>query len=59
LTPYVPVGEILAGRHTGAAVQVRGWIHRTRSSGKLLFLVVRDGTGVVQATARKDTLIHR
>ena len=36
------------GRHVGEAVTVRGWVETTRSHGKVAFIVVRDGTGVVQ-----------
>ena len=32
----------------GERVQLRGWIYNSRSSGKLHFLQVRDGTGIVQ-----------
>lgn len=46
--------DILAGEHTGQTVQVRGWVYRTRSSGGLAFVVVRDATGVVQATFNRD-----
>jgi asparaginyl-tRNA synthetase len=35
-------------------VKIRGWIYRTRSSGKLAFVVVRDSTGVVQCTVSRD-----
>ncbi len=35
-------------RHVGDTVTVRGWIVTTRSSGKIAFLVVRDGSGSVQ-----------
>ena len=31
-------------------IEVRGWVYNKRSSGKIRFLLVRDGTGVVQAT---------
>lgn len=37
------------GKHVGEVVTVRGWVETTRSHGKVAFLVVRDGTGVVQA----------
>jgi len=37
-----------AGRHVGATVAVQGWLTHRRSSGKLLFLVVRDGSGSIQ-----------
>ena len=36
------------GQHVGAAVTVRGWVDTTRSHGKVAFIVVRDGTGIVQ-----------
>ncbi len=36
------------GRHVGEPVTVRGWVETKRSHGKVAFLVVRDGTGVVQ-----------
>jgi len=34
--------------HVGEDVSVLGWVHNLRSSGKIAFLIVRDGTGVVQ-----------
>ena len=37
------------GRHSGQTVTVRGWVVTTRSSGKIAFLVLRDGTGYLQA----------
>ena len=43
------------GRHVDEAVTVRGWVATTRSSGKIAFLVVRDGTGYLQSVfARKE-----
>lgn len=40
----------------GKTVQVRGWIYRTRSSGGIVFAVLRDHTGVVQVTVKKGNL---
>ncbi len=37
-----------AHRHVGTEVTIRGWLSHRRSSGKLHFLVVRDGTGTIQ-----------
>ncbi|MBL7960314.1 asparagine--tRNA ligase, partial [bacterium] len=37
----------------GSDVTLRGWLYNKRSSGKLLFLLVRDGTAVIQATVYK------
>ena len=36
-------------QHVGQAVTVRGWVTHVRSSGKVAFAVVRDGTGIMQA----------
>ncbi len=43
--PHVYVEDL--HRHVGAAVVLKGWIYNKRSSGKVHFLEVRDGTGVV------------
>lgn len=39
------------GRHLGEEVTLRGWLYNRRSSGKIHFLLVRDGTGVCQCVA--------
>jgi len=36
------------GEHVGETVTVAGWVEATRGHGKVAFLVVRDGTGLVQ-----------
>ncbi|HWA15687.1 MAG TPA: asparagine--tRNA ligase, partial [Gemmatimonadales bacterium] len=40
-------------RYTGQAVTVRGWVSHTRSSGKIAFIVLRDGTGMLQGVLSK------
>jgi asparaginyl-tRNA synthetase len=40
-------------RQVGQAVTVRGWVTTTRSSGKIAFIVLRDGTGYLQAVLSK------
>ena len=37
----------------GKPVTIRGWLHNRRSSGKIHFLSVRDGTGFIQAIVSK------
>lgn len=37
-------------------VTVRGWIYRVRSSGAIVFAVVRDSTGIIQVTVKKGNL---
>jgi len=41
------------GERSGAAATVRGWLYNRRSSGKIQFLIVRDGTGYLQAVVPK------
>ena len=43
-------------RHVGQQVTVRGWLRHRRSSGKIQFLVVRDGTGELQAVVSKGSV---
>ena len=40
-------------RHEGASVTVQGWVLTLRTSGKIAFLVLRDGTGYLQAVLSK------
>jgi asparaginyl-tRNA synthetase len=42
------------GAHVGAAVTLRGWLAARRSSGKVHFLQVRDGTGTIQCVMGKQ-----
>jgi len=42
-------------RHAGSDVTVQGWVTHLRTSGKIAFVVVRDGTGYMQAVvSRKE-----
>jgi len=56
---YDPVARVFRPEALGATVRLRGWLLRTRSSGGILFLVLRDHTGVVQVTGRRDVLGDR
>ncbi len=52
-----PIADISSlPRHVGQSVTLRGWIYHLRSSGKVRFLVVRDGTGLVQGVLVKGQL---
>ena len=42
------------GNHEGKEVKLKGWVHTFRSSGKISFLVLRDGTGFCQCVFSKD-----
>ena len=48
-TPWIRIVE--APKRVGETVELRGWITHRRSSGKVQFLVIRDGSGTIQAVA--------
>jgi asparaginyl-tRNA synthetase len=52
-----PAVDIAAlARHTGQTVTLRGWVYHLRSSGKVRFLVLRDGSGLAQGVLVKGNL---
>ena len=46
---FVYISEL--SRHVGRKVNIRGWLAQKRSSGKIKFLTLRDGSGYVQCVA--------
>ncbi|HET9886750.1 MAG TPA: asparagine--tRNA ligase [bacterium] len=48
----VNIGEL--SKHVGDTVELTGWLYNKRGSKKLLFLEVRDGTGIVQCVVSQD-----
>jgi len=50
---FVSVSSILDGKHEDEEVHLRGWLYNKRSSGGLQFLILRDGTGVIQCVINK------
>ena len=49
--PWVYIEDI--GQHDGKTVTLKGWLYNRRSSGKLHFLLLRDGTGILQCVVFK------
>ena len=52
--PLTTIAEI--GRHEGKEVTLRGWLYNLRESGKLLFPIFRDGSGVIQGVVAKNAV---
>ncbi|MGH9506327.1 MAG: OB-fold nucleic acid binding domain-containing protein, partial [Terriglobales bacterium] len=52
--PNITIAD--AGRHEGQTVRLRGWLYNLRASGKLLFPILRDGTGWMQAVVLKKSV---
>src|SRR2546425_3438435 len=43
-------------KHVGEEVTIKGWLYNLRSSGKILFPQLRDGTGIVQCVVMKNSV---
>src|SRR5437879_3410326 len=43
-------------KHVGQEVTLRGWLYNKRVKGKIAFLMLRDGSGVVQCVAVKNEI---
>ena len=43
-------------RYEGQPVTLQGWLHNRRSSGKIHFLTVRDGSGFIQCVMSKQAV---
>src|SRR5271157_5648025 len=45
-----------AARHLDETVEIPGWLYNLRKSGKIVFPILRDGTGLMQCVALKNAL---
>ncbi len=45
-----------ASQHEGEAVTIQGWLYNLRKSGKIVFPIIRDGSGMMQCVAVKSNL---
>jgi asparaginyl-tRNA synthetase len=45
-----------AGAHVGEPVEIAGWLYNLRKSGKIIFPLVRDGSGILQGVALKSSV---
>lgn len=53
-SPHTYINQLL--KHVGHEVTLKGWLYNLRSSGKILFPQLRDGTGLVQIVALKNAI---
>nr|WCZ58552.1 asparaginyl-tRNA synthetase [Andalucia godoyi] len=54
LGPATRIKLMDASTHVGQRVQLNGWVHRLRQQGKIMFVVLRDGTGYAQVVLSGD-----
>ncbi len=52
--PVTTIRDI--GQHDGQMVSVQGWLYNLRESGKLLFPIFRDGSGIIQGVVAKNAV---
>jgi asparaginyl-tRNA synthetase len=50
----ITIGD--ASKHVGETVSIPGWLYNLRKSGKIVFPLLRDGTGLMQCVAVKSAL---
>jgi len=53
--PFIPMQEILEGKCVDKKVKVRGWVYRKREGKETIFLLLRDSSGVMQCTVKKES----
>ncbi len=46
-------------KHIGEEITIKGWLYNTRSSGKLMFPQIRDGSGIIQGVVFKKNVPER
>ncbi|MEM3881459.1 MAG: OB-fold nucleic acid binding domain-containing protein, partial [Candidatus Bathyarchaeia archaeon] len=51
----VKICEVLDGCCDGKKVAVRGWVYRKREGKTMIFLLIRDSTGVIQCTVSRGS----
>ena len=48
------IDNILSGDKDHQSVELKGWVHRSRGSNKMRFVVLRDSTGTIQCVVKRD-----
>lgn len=51
---FTGISDVISSGEEGKSFSIRGWIYRTRSSGSIVFTVIRDSSGIIQCTVKKS-----
>jgi len=49
---FIHIQDVLKGKLTGKTVKLRGWIYRKREQKDVVFLILRDSSGLIQLTCK-------
>src|SRR3990172_8710415 len=49
---FSPISDVLSGKFTDKVISLRGWVYRRREQKEVVFLVLRDSSGVIQVTCK-------
>ncbi len=53
---FIHIRNVLEGKTEGEKVMLRGWVHRIRKQKKMIFVLLRDPSGVVQTVVKKSVV---
>jgi asparaginyl-tRNA synthetase len=56
---YIYIRDLFQEKKIDKILKVRGWIYRTRSSGNIIFILLRDSSGILQITVKKENLTDK
>jgi asparaginyl-tRNA synthetase len=49
---FIQISDVFSGRMTGKEVSLRGWIYRKRDQKDIVFLILRDSSGLIQLACK-------
>ncbi|MFH0830075.1 MAG: asparagine--tRNA ligase [Candidatus Aenigmatarchaeota archaeon] len=52
MAEFTPVSDVLSGSMTGRQVKLRGWVRAARKQKEIVFLMLRDGSGILQVAIK-------
>jgi asparaginyl-tRNA synthetase len=53
---FIHIRNVLEGKTEGEKIMLRGWVHRIRKQKKMVFVLLRDPSGVVQTVVKKGVV---
>ncbi|MBN1538822.1 MAG: asparagine--tRNA ligase [Candidatus Thermoplasmatota archaeon] len=53
---FVRISDVKVSGNQGLEVKLRGWVYRTRGSNRMLFIVLRDSSDIIQCVGSRDDL---